>query len=109
MSCSRCKNQNKGKSELPCLECTQNRAINNFTPMTNADRIRNMSDEELAEFLVYTQSTIKNCMIGVEDCKWEDYPTHDKGCKDCFLEWLQAEVGEGENDGQRNTIQGKEN
>ena len=56
-------------------------------PMTNADRIRNMSDEELAEFLVYTQSTIKNCMIGIEDCKHENT---DKDCKDCFIEWLQA-------------------
>ena len=25
-------------------------------------------------------------------CKWEDYPTHDKGCKDCFLEWLKSEA-----------------
>jgi hypothetical protein len=62
-------------------------------PMTNADRIRNMTDEELAEFLVYTQSTIKECMIGVADCKHENT---DKDCKDCFLEWLQAEVEEGE-------------
>jgi hypothetical protein len=64
-------------------------------PQTNADRIRNMTDEELAEFLVYTQSTIKNCMIGVEDCKHENT---DKDCKDCFLEWLQAEVKEGGTD-----------
>ena len=61
-------------------------------PKTNADTIRNMSDEELAEFLVYTQSTIKECMIGVADCKHENT---DKDCKDCFLEWLQAEVKDG--------------
>lgn len=59
---------------------------------TNADRIRSMTDEELAEFLikVYCESA-KPCMEGNEDCKWEDYPTHDKGCKDCFKEWLQKD------------------
>ena len=89
MGCSRCKFQNKSKLELPCLECIQNRAIDYFKPMSNADRIRNMTDEELAEFLVFTQSTIKECMIGVADCKHENTG---KDCKDCFLEWLQAEV-----------------
>ena len=87
--CDVCKHQNRSKREKPCLECTKNRAINNFEPMTNADRIRNMTDEELAEFLVFTQSTIKECMIGVADCKHENT---DKDCKDCFLEWLQAEA-----------------
>ena len=62
-------------------------------PKTNADRIRNMTDEELAEFLKNVNgSYAEPCMVGEKDCKWEDYPTHDKGCKDCFLEWLQAEV-----------------
>ena len=60
---------------------------------THADRIRTMSDEELAEFLfnvnnAYTES----CMMQDGNCKWEDYPTHDKGCKDCFLEYLKTEV-----------------
>ena len=89
MRCGICKFQNTSRLELPCLECTSNRAIDYFKPMTNADRIRNMTDSELAEFLVHTQSTIKNCMIGIEDCKHENT---DKDCKDCFLEWLQAEV-----------------
>ena len=65
-------------------------------PMTNADRIRNLTDEELAEFLVKVNTAYAQpCMISGGDCKWEDYPTRDKGCKDCFLEWLQAEVKEG--------------
>ena len=51
MRCSICKFQNKSKLELPCLECTSNRAMDYFKPMTNADRIRNFSDEELAEWL----------------------------------------------------------
>ena len=56
-------------------------------PMTNADRIRNMTDSELAKFLVKVNSTIQDCMV--LDCKCED---GDKDCCDCFLEWLQAEV-----------------
>ena len=58
--------------------------------MTNADRIRNMTDEELAEFLVKVNSAIQNCMI--VDCKYEGI---DRDCKDCFLEWLQAEAKDG--------------
>lgn len=49
---------------------------------TNADRIRNMSDEELAEFLKEVKG----------DYQWAnpDYPD----CEDCgeWLEWLQSEA-----------------
>lgn len=67
-----------------------------FKPKTNADRIRSMSNEELAKFLFNVNSAYAEpCMTGEygHTCKWEDYPTHDKGCKDCFLEWLKSEVG----------------
>ena len=61
--------------------------------MSNADRIRSFSDEELAEFLVKVNTAYAEpCMTGQEDCKWEDYPDHSKGCKDCFKNWLQSEV-----------------
>jgi hypothetical protein len=63
------------------------------TSTTNADRIRSVTDEELAEFLFKVNTAYAEpCMIGEKDYKWEDYPTHDKGCKDCFLDWLQSEV-----------------
>lgn len=49
--------------------------------MTNADKIRNMSDEELASWYV-----IKcEIMMGIK-CQ-KPYKT----CKDCILEWLQSE------------------
>ena len=61
--------------------------------MTNADKIRSMSDEELAEFLLKVNTAYAEpCMLSGGDCKWEDYPTHDKGCKDCFLEYLRKEA-----------------
>ena len=62
---------------------------------TNYDRIREMSEEELAEFLLKVNCSYSEpCMMGFGDCKYEDYPNHDKGCKDCFLEWLQKESEE---------------
>ena len=49
---------------------------------TNADRIRQMSDEELASWYV-----IKCTIMMKRDC-----PKPYKTCKDCILEWLQQEA-----------------
>ena len=49
---------------------------------TNADKIRNMSDEELASWYV-----IKCTIMMKRDC-----PKPYKTCKDCILEWLQQEA-----------------
>lgn len=91
MSCSRCKFQRRSNLELPCLECTGNRAIDYFKPMTNADRIRNMSDEELAEFL----EGFTIC----DHCEYykNERCTLDNPCVHGFAQamaqkWLQAEV-----------------
>ncbi len=58
-------------------------------PQTNADRIRNMTDEELAGFLKEVK----------EDYQWAnpDYPD----CEDCgeWLNWLQSEAEMEKNDG----------
>lgn len=57
-------------------------AHNYKSKMTNADRIRSMTDEELAEFLKEVK----------EDYQWAnpDYPD----CEDCgeWLNWLQSEA-----------------
>ena len=52
-------------------------------PHTNADRIRNMSDEELAELMScpYMKDPCDECVHG-----WNDYD-----CSKCKLEWLQSE------------------
>lgn len=54
-------------------------------PHTNADRIRSMTDEELAEVLF-------GCCIehmGVEECSHPE-----EACKSCVLDWLRAESEE---------------
>lgn len=65
-----------------CVNCAE---YHSKYKKTNADRIRNMSDEELAKFITsgYYQP---HCPVGscpvVEDCE------------DCWMEWLKKEVEE---------------
>ena len=58
-------------------------------PMTNAQRIRAMSDEEMAEFI----SSIPMC-VG----KDEDLNCGRDVCKECFLKWLQQPAEEDDHD-----------
>lgn len=87
--CDSCKHGSKRATEYPCYVCL---GSTKYEPMTQADRIRNMSDEELADIL-FDDCTIK---MGLETCKYLDCDGHD--CKKCVLEWLQAEVKEGGED-----------
>ena len=54
-------------------------------PMTNADRIRAMSDEEMAKLLDY-----KLGCPAAGDCT-----KMSKDCKACWLDWLQKPADEG--------------
>lgn len=105
--CNKCKYDSKESNEFPCVECSHNRVVDYYEPKTNADRIRNFSDEDLAEFLDKSLNNDReDCdPIGCFGCAY--YGTHhqDKDsefyeCGDCefeggLLEWLQAEVKEG--------------
>ena len=76
-----CQHNSNLRYNEPCCRCDSRH--------TNADRIRNMSDEELASWYV-----IKcEIMMGIK-CK-KPYKT----CKDCILEWLQSEAEMEKNDG----------
>lgn len=65
-----CNCQQNGNSidNEPCCRCDSRK--------TNADRIRNMSDEELAEFLITFKNTFGEEYEGEASC----------------MEWLQSEV-----------------
>lgn len=54
-------------------------------PQTNADRIRNMTDEELAEYL-----------SNVHYCPTPSICDPTKNCNDCWLKWLRSPVEETE-------------
>lgn len=59
-----------------------------YVKTTNADRIRNMSDEELAELITELN---KNCLAGIGKCDCSTYKT----CQKCDVEvkkWLQSEA-----------------
>lgn len=65
-----CRHNSNSRDNEPCYRCDSRK--------TNADRIRNMSDEELAEFLVKYDISLENK---------ETEPNN-------WLEWLQSEVEE---------------
>lgn len=55
--------------------------------MTNYEKIKNMSVDELAEFLYKVNlSYAEDCMVGVTDCKHLDY-----NCAKCFGQYLRSE------------------
>lgn len=85
--CKGCKHESESEDSKYCSKCTQN-ATDKYEPMTNADRIRNMTDEELAVCLALCPVT-----SGEGDCIHSRDDVH---CFDCILEWLQSEVKDGD-------------
>ena len=60
---------------------------------TNADRIRSMTDEELAEMMVYKDCpTIEMSLLNCPEKYCPDGETHD--CRQCWLDWLRQEVSD---------------
>ena len=72
-----CQHNSNSKDNEPCRRCD--------SKQTNADRIRNMSDEELANTLF--NSCLEVMHIG--ECPNVDYVGM---CKKCILDWLQSEA-----------------
>ena len=102
-NCDNCKYRDVYYIAPPCGECNfeyQRQPQKGFQnlesdAMTNADRIRSMSDEELAEFLEaiisQRQQTILENLngVGIDDVKLVEFPT---AAKQFWLEWLKEEV-----------------
>jgi hypothetical protein len=55
--------------------------------MTNAEKIRQMSDEELALFVSSSDRCPYGHFLGDYDCKCQR-------CEDCWLDWLKQEMEE---------------
>lgn len=75
-----CNCQHNSKDNEPCCRCDSSQ--------TNADRIRNMSDEELAE-LLFDKSRCDNCFA---NCNDKDNCPSLGSCYSKHLEWLQSEA-----------------
>lgn len=88
LRCEKRKHIDVSEEKYPCSECDYN--VNDLFESknkTNADRIRHMSDEELAEFLE------KNGMCGL--CEYRDKENClGESCKKGYLKWLQSEAEE---------------
>ena len=72
-----CKHNRNSRDNEPCCRCDSRQ--------TNADRIRNMSDEELADTL------FNSCLefMHIDECHYADNVGM---CKKCISEWLQSEA-----------------
>ena len=83
---------------LPAFETGQAALCKGFAPrkpQTNADRIRAMSDEELAEWFVRLY-TICECCSARGECKEVQ---SDVVCGQGILDWLRQPVKDGEGNG----------
>ena len=75
-----CQHNSNSRDNEPCCRCDSRQ--------TNADRIRNMSDEELAE-LLFNKSRCDNCFA---NCNDKDNCPSLGSCYSRHLEWLQSEA-----------------
>lgn len=80
MDCRGCRYY-KNLADNHCIGCDGSR----YTKPSNADRIRSMTDEELAELLVSTDGDFPPNCEGVPVRKLEAY----------WLDWLKREVNDG--------------
>ena len=87
--CKGCKYENCSPESKECMGCKQN-AVDKYIRITNADRIRSMSDEELSKFIGKFLESMSDC----ENCpaKTETFLCVD--CADEILDWLRKEVEE---------------
>lgn len=76
----RCQHNSNSRDNEPCCRCDSSH--------TNADRIRNMSDEELAE-LLFNKSRCDNCFA---NCNDKDNCPSLGSCYSRHLEWLRSEA-----------------
>ena len=87
--CKGCKYEHCEDDSKYCNGCKQN-AVDKYTRMTNADRIRSFSDEKLAKFL----SENTNCDCCNIQCPDKLNCPSMSSCYCRHLEWLQSEVEE---------------
>ena len=75
-----CQHNNNSRDNEPCCRCDSRQ--------TNADRIRNMSDEEMADRMTATAKCDECFVIK----KHESYCLSTSACRQKHLEWLQSEA-----------------
>ena len=86
MKCDSCKHQDKGVKDYPCNVCIHN-AVEQFEPMTNFERIKAMSVEQLATFIggIYDTGDNAKFINGTTIPCYNEYN---------IQEWLERKVEE---------------
>lgn len=85
--CNKCVNKKLPSYSATCVECGL--ARKGFIPMTNADCIRAMTDEELADFILKRDIGIVDRLSQLQVFTYKF--DAEKGKKD-MLNWLKQEV-----------------
>ena len=89
--------------EVGCVERYEvekiiNELTEEYKPKTQADKIRSMSDEELADYIIFIGANIEE---KIPYCKSTTQCTEildsgrivpDKMCRECLVKWLQSEA-----------------
>lgn len=84
-TCDDCKHTKRSVFEYPCCTCGfDGNGHSNWEPQSNGDKIRNMTDEELATVMA---ESCKQCAFDSDDdlCR-------DNTCKAGYLAWLKQEA-----------------
>lgn len=80
--CATCKQSCKADGWVVCGNCIHDSSRKDrYEPLTNADRIRNMTDEELVDVIHCPLVEVDGCHTG-------------KSCALCILRWLRSPVEE---------------
>ena len=90
--CSMCGKWQKwmNKDDIRLFEHNHKPKARNTIKQTNADRIRSMSDEELADYIFGVSVGNAPCVLCSEECDFCELT--DEECKSKKLAWLQSEV-----------------
>lgn len=99
-TCNICKYAERPMYKSPCSECKGYSKYEYKQVQTNADRIRSMTDEELATALYQMLDGDVYCTNKPECGKMlnTDDGIPDEWCAKCLLNWLQKPVTEAVND-----------
>jgi len=88
-SCMNCKHVTKKETDFPCNECKHGVNVkDHYKPRSNADRIRSMSDEELAE------NNVREIFHDRWHCSDWSYFSKKENAIQHELEWLKSEAKE---------------
>jgi hypothetical protein len=87
--CNICVNGKMPSYSAVCVECGLSRK--NYKPITNADRIRAMTDEELAEWLERIRLYCANDLCG-RGCPLEEICYSKADTPTVTLDWLKEEA-----------------